>query len=302
MSLSRLWQATVAELASALRSRRAVVVLVLYLAASLLCMNGAISVLGKMETQLAEVLQLPKDDAKSGVVSATLWRSEHFQRIVKGAVGDSLVYDDICGRHPAELLYAFFAFMYIPLLTILISANRVADDLRSGSVRYMITRVTRLEWSFGKYLGLSLLLAAGLLVGALAAWGVAAFRLAGTGATELLLPMLEWSGKAWLVSLAWLGLSLGVSHFFHSGSKATSLATIMMVVFAIIPKALGFMASRGGVCEKLLFLDRLFPGVLEDGLWRSSFLPVASSAVWLVMVGLMYFSAGYARFAKGDAR
>ena len=285
MSLSRLWQATVAELASALRSRRAVVVLVLYLAASLLCMNGAISVLGKMETQLAEVLQLPKDDAKSGVVSATLWRSEHFQRIVKGAVGDSPVYDDICGRHPAELLYAFFAFMYIPLLTILISANRVADDLRSGSVRYMITRVTRLEWSFGKYLGLSLLLAAGLLVGALAAWGVAAFRLAGTGATELLLPMLEWSGKAWFVSLAWLGLSLGVSHFF-----------------AIIPKALGFMASRGGVCEKLLFLDRLFPGVLEDGLWRSSFLPVASSAVWLVMVGLMYFSAGYARFAKGDAR
>lgn len=302
MSLSRLWQATVAELASALRSRRAVVVLVLYLAASLLCMNGAISVLGKMETQLAEVLQLPKDDAKSGVVSATLWRSEHFQRIVKGAVGDSLVYDDICGRHPAELLYAFFAFMYIPLLTILISANRVADDLRSGSVRYMITRVTRLEWSFGKYLGLSLLLAAGLLVGALAAWGVAAFRLAGTGTMELLLPMLEWSGKAWFVSLAWLGLSLGVSHFFHSGSKATSLATIMMVVFAIIPKALGFMASRGGVCEKLLFLDRLFPGVLEDGLWRSSFLPVASSVVWLVMVGLMYFSAGYARFAKGDAR
>ena len=46
------------ELAGAMRTKRALVLILLYLAASLLGMNGAISALGKMEDQLAEVLQV----------------------------------------------------------------------------------------------------------------------------------------------------------------------------------------------------------------------------------------------------
>ena len=302
MSLRRLWQSTLAELASAFRSRRAIVVLVLYLAASLLCMNGAISVLGKMETQLAEVLQLPQEEGRSGVVSAGLWRSRHFQRIVRSVVGDSLVYDDICGRHPVELLYALFAFLYVPMLTILVGANRVADDLRSGAVRYMITRVTRLEWSLGKYMGLAVLLAGGLFAGAFAAWAVATYRLGGVEAADMLLAMLVWAAKAWFLSLAWLGVALGVSHFFHSGAKATALAMVVMVAFAVLPKVASFLAKVGLVSDKLLVVNRLFPGAVEDGLWRTSFAPVATASAWLLALGLMYFSVGYAKFAKGDAR
>ncbi len=302
MSFARLWQSMVTELVRAVRSRRAVVVLVLYLAASLLCMNGSISFLGKIENQLSEVLQLERSEEKSGVVSVTLWRSKQFQKIVRHAVGDSLVYDDICGRHPAELIYAFLAFLYVPLLTILISANRAADDLRSGSVRYMITRVTRFEWSFGKYLGISVLLLAGLLSGAVAAWAVAVFRLGGADFVDLGFGMLGWALKAWVLSLGWLGISLGVSHFFHSGSKATALAMIVMTAFAIIPKVVGFLADKGGVWQQLLILNRLFPGAVEDGLWRASFVPVACTTVWIVMLGLFYFSIGYAFFDRRDAR
>ena len=40
-------------------SAMALVLLVLYLGAALLCMNGTISVLGRMEKELAVVLQLP---------------------------------------------------------------------------------------------------------------------------------------------------------------------------------------------------------------------------------------------------
>ncbi|MBR4938333.1 MAG: hypothetical protein IKZ22_05620, partial [Kiritimatiellae bacterium] len=128
MSVRRILQVAGFEWFDAVRSRRAIVILVLYLAASLLSMNGAITVLGKMEDQLAEVLQLPSEDSR-GVVSASLWKSKRFQKMVRSALGDSLVYDDICGRHPAELLYAWFAFFYVPLLTVLVSGNRVADEL-----------------------------------------------------------------------------------------------------------------------------------------------------------------------------
>ena len=295
MSVRRILQVACFEWFDAVRSRRATVVLVLYLAASLLSMNGAISVLGKMESQLAEMLQLPAEDSR-GVVSATLWKSTRFQKAVRSALGDSLVYDDICGRHPAELLYAWFAFFYVPLLTMLVAGNRVADELHSGSVRYMIARVTRLEWSLGKYMGISGLLLAGLAVGSAAAWGVAACRLSGADVPALFPAMMAWGVKAWFYTFAWLGLALGISHLSRSGSKATALGIAATVVWFAAPPLLKNFA--GGYPA----LRLIFPGGVEDALWRSSLEPVAYAALWLAALGLMYLSVGAAVFARRDAR
>ena len=297
MSIRRIWQVGVFELFGALRSRRALVVMVLYLAASLLGMNGTISLLGKLENQLSTALSLQVDESgRSGVVSKTLWQSKTFQRMAKGAVGDSPVYDDIKGKHPAELIYAWLTFLFVPLLTILMAANRVADDIHCGSVRYMLTRVTRLEWALGKYLGSSVIMMAGLFVGAIAAWTVAAFRLSGADLPWLLVDILIWGAKAWILSLSWLGLALGISHVARTGAKATSIA-----VFAVVPfTASGALLSRFG--ERFAVLAMIFPSGVDGSLWRSSLLPVAGASLWLLVLGFFYLTAGYAVFAKGDVR
>ena len=297
----RILRAAVFELFDAIRSRRAIVLILLFLAVSLLGMNGAISALGKMEDQLAEVLSVERVDGKSGVVSAALWKSKPFQRMVRHAVGDSLIYDDLVGRHPAELLYAWLVFLCVPLLTILVSSNRVANDIRSGAVKYMIVRVTRLEWTLGKYLGTALLMLVGLLLGALAAWCTAAFRLSGADLPALFPAMLMWSVKAWFLSLAWLGVSLGVSHFFKSGAKADAVAAGAFILLSVAPPILRHVLS-GSVSGKFLCLVRLFPSALTDGLWRASFAPVACAAVSLAALGLLYLSAGFAFFNVRDAR
>ena len=295
-SLHRIWRSAVCELLSSVRTRRALVVLVLYLAASLLTMYGCISALGKMEDQLAETLQLPTG-AKSGVVSTALWKSRPFQRMVKSLVDDDLVYADIKGLHPAELIYAGFAFFYVPLLTVLIASNRVADDLHSGAVRYMITRVTRFEWSLGKYFGNALLMLPALLAGAAAAWGVAAARLAGADSLALLAPMLVWAVKAWTLSLAYLGMALGVSHLTRSGAKATALGVLALVACAAVPKALSHWLPSAASA-----LNAAFPATSEHSLWRASFRPVALASLWLAALGLCYLTAGYAFFSRRDAR
>ena len=216
------------ELAAAVRTRRAIVLVALYLAASLLGMSGAITALGKMEDRLAEILQVEKVEGKSGVVSAALWKSKPFQQLVRSAVGDSLIYDDIVGKHPAELIYAWIVFLAVPLLTVLVATRRVAEEVKSGAAKYMLLRVTRLEWTLGKYLGIALLMLVGLLIGAVAAWIVAAFRLSGADIPALLPAMLLWSVKAWFLSLAWLGLALGVSHLFKSGAKADAVVWLRL--------------------------------------------------------------------------
>ena len=289
------------ELAAAVRTRRAIVLVALYLAWSLLGMSGAITALGKMEDRLAEILQVEKVEGKSGVVSAALWKSKSFQQLVRSVVGDSLIYDDIVGKHPAELIYAWIVFLAVPLLTVLVATRRVAEEVKSGAAKYMLLRVTRLEWTLGKYLGIALLMLVGLLIGAIAAWIVAAFRLSGADIPALLPAMIVWSVKAWFLSLAWLGLALGVSHLFKSGAKADAVAILLMIAFSVVPAILKDFGSAwlGG---KLLVLVRLFPSSVDAALWRSSFLPVAASATWLVMLGLLYLSVGHAVFARRDVR
>lgn len=294
---ARVWRSAVFELRSAIRTRRALVVLLLYLAASVLTMHWSISLLGNLESELATTLQLPSDGGKSGVISTALWKSRPFQRMVKRVVRDDLVYQDLSGLHPAELIYAGFAFLYVPILTILIGANRVADDLHSGAVRYMITRVTRFEWSLGKYAGTALLMLPALLAGALAAWVVAVIRLAGADSVSLLPPMLAWALKAWLLSLAYLGIALGISHLTRSGAKATAFGIIALVVCFAAPKILAHYFPSAAAT-----LNMLFPATVERSLWRAALPPVAGAAAWLLALGLSYLTAGYAFFAGRDAR
>ena len=108
--------------------------------------------------------------------------------------------------------------------------------------------------------------------------------------------MLCWSLKAWVLSLAWLGLALGVSHFFKSGVKADGLAWVLLLLFTFVPNWLHWFGGR------FAFLEILFPSTVKDSLWRSSFTPVATATAWLLMLGLCYLSAGYAYFSRRDAR
>ena len=130
-ALWRIWLTALAEWRDAIRSRRALVLLVLYLATSAMCMYGTISALGRMEKELVTILGLPADGPE-GVVTESLWKSKPFRRMVRSAVGNSLVFEDLLARHPVELLYAWFAFLFAPMLVTLVSSGRVADERRTG--------------------------------------------------------------------------------------------------------------------------------------------------------------------------
>ena len=286
-SLMRIVQTAFCEWENALRSRRALVLLLLYLASAVLCMNGTISALGKMERELVRVLNLP-DSGKTCVVSETLWKSKSFRGIVASCVEDRLVFEDISKRHPVELLYAWFAFLCAPILVVLVSGTRVSDDLRTGVARYMLVRVTRLEWTLGKYAGQALMIASALAVSAAGAWCVALCRLPTETAVRLFPSMLGWGASAWFYSLAWLGIALGLSHLTRSGMRATALGILALGACAVLPY---FFPS----------IELFVPSGALSGLWRTSFTPQAVAVFHLVTLGLVYLMAGAAVCARRDA-
>lgn len=294
-----IWRTALSEWGGAIRSRRALVLLLMYLASAVLCMNGTISLLGRMEKELATILQLP-DTGETGVVSASLWRSKPFNRAVRAAVGDSPVLADISGRHPVELLYAWFVFFCAPMLTVLVAGTRVADDLKSGAVRYMLVRETRLEWSLGKFTGQALMIAVALAVSALGATAVAFCRLPAGTAVSLFLPMLNWGLRAWVYSLAWLGLALGLSHLTRSPSRATAFGILAICLFGALPPLMDILHATAGWPAALTQVRMLVPSGAEMSLWRFSPVPLAAGTFHLVTLGLTYLMAGAGFFCRRD--
>ena len=295
----RIAQSALAECVNAIHSRRAVVILVLYLVSSVFCMTGTISALGKMESELANVLQIPESD-RTGVISATLWKSKPFKRMVRKAVDNDLVYRDIEGRHPAELIYAWFVFLFTPLLAVLTAGNRIADDLRSGAVRYSIVRVTRLEWTLGKYAGQVMMVAIALAVSAVGAWIVAAARLSGVGAMGLLPSMFGWSVRAGMYALAWLGVAMGISHITRSGNRATAIGMLAMALLAAWPVILRLWGDWVD-WTWLEHFDVFAPSSAEGSLWRRGFVPLFTGGVKLAALGMFYLMLGHAVFRRRDA-
>ena len=299
-SLIQVWRVACYEWFDAMRSKRAWVVLVLYLAAAVCNMNWSISLLGKMESQLADVLMLPPQE-QTGVVSTALWKSKPYQKIVKSLAKDDLVYADIVGRHPVELIYAWFAFFYAPLLVVLVAGNRVADDLGSGSVRYMLFRVSRACWTFGKFVGQLLMIGLALAVSGLGAYAVAKYRLSGSGAPDMFFALMRWSFRAWIYSFAYLGVALGLSHLTKSGSKATVFGILAVALFFVVSIICRFLATDAGWRSYLPVLMDFIPQGHELAMWRNGAAPFLTGSFWLLTLGVCYLTVGYAVFKKRDA-
>ncbi|MDD4018740.1 MAG: ABC transporter permease subunit [Kiritimatiellae bacterium] len=299
-SLRQMWRVACYEWFDALRSRRALVVLLLYMAAALCNMHWSINLLHKLESELATVLQLPQSES-TGVVSTALWKSKPFQRIMRQMTQNDAVLQDITGKHPVELIYAWFAFFYTPLLVVLVAGNRIAEDLGSGTVRYMIFRISRASWTLGKFLGQTLMIGFALILSGVAAYAVARYRLAESAPPGLFANMLQWSARAWIFSIPYLGLAMGLSHLTRSASKATVMGIIAITFCFVATILLRHFAADTGWRAYLPHFGMLLPDAHKMCLWRSSPAPLATGSVYLLTLGFCYLLTGYAFFRKRDA-
>jgi len=291
----QLWRTMIYEWADALRSRRAVVTLALYIVAAGCSMYWAISLLARLETQLLQILQLP-DTGKTGIVSTTLWQSKPFQEMMRHAMQNSAVYDDIFGVHPVILIYGWLVFLYMPLLVVLVTAGRIPEELSSGSVRYAVVRTTRAVWVLGKFLGQLSMIAVAILGSAVTAYLVARLRLGAYAPADLLASMLIWGLRAWIYSVPFVGLVMGLSLLTRSVGKATLFGIIGIVACFIVT----VLARHFSNNAFLPYLASLLPNDYEMLLWRRDLQPVFTGALFLCTQGLVYLGIGYLFFRKRD--
>ena len=298
-ALARVWHVAEMEWFLAVRSRRALVTTLLFVAVAIGVMYATISAFTAVEQQLVQSLGLPESETPGAALMA-LWKSKPFVKFMEHLSQGSLMFADIRGRHPLLLVYAVFLFQIVPLLTLLVSASRVADDVRSGAARYWLVRVSRTEWSLGKFFGEALMLAVAMGLGALAAWVLMICRLSAADGLSMLPGILDWTVRAWVYAFAWLGLFLGLSHIVKSGGKATALGILALLGAAMWSLALRNLAENVAGFGWAGHLDALVPNSAWTLLWRRSPAVVLQGVVHLTALSFLYLALGAAAFRRRD--
>ena len=286
---ARVWSVAVAELAGALRSRRAIVLMLVFLAAALMMMHFNITTFEMFEEIMVEGLHLEKS-GEVGAFADTLWRSPFFvEKIRNFSVGNTLVFNAIFGRHPLELMYTWMIFALAPMLTVLVSAGRIADDVHTGAVRYMLLRVTREEYVFGKFAGEALLLVAAYVLAMGGVLVMLAVRLSSASALRLAPAFVDTLWRVWVQSLPWLGFALCISQMMRSSWKATVLAILAFPVLL-----------KGGCSRTIEAFNIFFPCGLAGMFWRHTPSAVCYGVFHQATLAFVYLSLGLLVFRRRD--
>ncbi len=281
-----------------MRSKRFVLMLALYLLGAGGASFGVISALHRVEVELAEALGLSATDSP-GAVADALWQSVTFQRILRRLVGNQQVARELLDIPPVALIYGWLAFTFTPILVMLSTPGRIAENVSSGYVRFSLVRASRTEWCIGTYVGQAMELILPLLLSAVIAWCVARFRLFSMAGIDVVGAMLLYGGKVWVYCLAFVGLALGVSQMCRSPNQATALALVIWTLLAVVRSAAGWVTAPGW--KSLLEVAAwLAPAAQKLDLWRTNPAYVLPAMVFTVALGAVYFSLGHMIFLRRD--
>ncbi|MCX7825709.1 MAG: ATP-binding cassette domain-containing protein [Verrucomicrobiae bacterium] len=243
-TLRNTWVITLHELADSIRSRRAIVLLILYTLNAIVATLLFVRVLHELENQLEKAAGVTKSETVGGTTSA-LWKNRGFREMLSHLVGNRETAEKLLETPPLPLFYGWLSFFYTPLLVMLMSASRISEEIWSGSVRFAMFRTSRLSWCVGKYAGQALQLLVALLLSGLAAWITGWLRMAFFDPGANAAAIMVFSLKAWVYGLAFLGLAMGVSQTIASPHLATAVGVIAMVVCAVISMFADWITRHG---------------------------------------------------------
>lgn len=293
-----IWIVAREEIADSVQSRRVAVLIILYLAGSMLACNGFISTIHKLESQLTELMALGSVSSP-GAVTDALWKSESFRRMVIHLTGDKDVAMELLSIPPMAVIYAWLVFTFIPLLVMMSSAGRISEEVHAGSCRFVLTRITRSAWCLGKFVGQAMEVIVPLTLSVIGAWCIARFRLTGMDGIAVMRGMIFYGWKAWIYSLSFIGLALGISQLTRSPNQAMAFGFLAWVVMSILSLMANHFAGDG-IRQIWLGVQMIIPMGHRMDLWRLDFAHVCQASIYLVALGLAYLYAGHVVFTKKD--
>lgn len=282
------------DLLESLRSRKAIALLLLYLAGALGGSALFIRLLHAIQDRL-------RDQYGDAATLEALMESPAMARMATELAGDAATATAIVSIPPLALFYGWLALNFVPLLVLFTSSDAISHEVATGSVRFSLFRTDRLSWVAGKLAGQTCLMALGVLVGALGCWLMGLIWLDDMPVAASAWWLLRVAGRATVYGFSYLGIALCASQLTRTNGRARALALLMM-----------FGASLGGGILQLEPVEQLAPGLMQAlqklfpnghslALWHPGLFERGTALLALAVIGLAYFALGYWRFSRRDA-
>ncbi len=287
------------ELWDAIRSKKALALLILYLTASLAGTALFIRTVEAIEGALADTLAV-SHTAQAGTMTSTLFQSDQFRRILEGMVGNGPLAAKLVSIPPLALFYGAFALGLVPLLVVLSASDTIALEVSTGAVRYSLFRCDRLSYALGKFFGQVGLMVVGVFTGALASTVLGALSFASFNAWSTIQWMFVLSLRTCFFGFAFLGVAFLVSQLTASVNLARAGGIMLWFFLTVGHHLLDVEKVRAWAPVLVPSVQEIFPGAHRLDLWRPEFLPRFSAEVMLLGLGAGFFSLGYLRFARRD--
>lgn len=292
------WRVARQELADSIRSRRVLVLGLLYVAGSVAATALFVGVLQKIEHQLAESLGLAVS-SRTGSVTATLWKSDAFRHMLTGLVGDKELARSLLAIPPLGLFYGWLSFAFAPVLVMLTASTRISEEVWSGSARFVMFRVSRLEWCLGKFAGQAVQLLLALWLSAAAAWLTGLVRMQAFEGAGTAQAMALFACKAWIYVLAFLGLATAISQLCAVPNLALALGIVALIALTALTAVSHHFAGAGW--RRLWDVaNAVTPGGHRMDLWCGNLAHAGPAALFLFGLGLAYLLAAHVVFARRD--
>lgn len=286
------------EVLRAIRTWRALALLVLFAVASAGSSFLFVKFIGLIENSVADQMGVPKTKVPGAMLN-TLVESDTWREIVQSMVGADHLVEFILQIPPLATFNLWFCFLLVPFFAASASAECIAIDVHSRAIRYEALRTGRIELVVGRFIGQVVLTGAATFTSVLVVWGVGLGFMVIDAPLELGGWLLWFSVRAWAFSIPFVGIGVAASQITSSPSWARVLAVGgtagTWVAFGIARWAEG--RDRFAIVADIVL--QILPQGWMRGLWEPGGAWLAS-AVAIVSLGAAFTSVGYLRFAGRD--
>jgi ABC-type transport system involved in multi-copper enzyme maturation permease subunit len=293
------WWVAYYELGEAVRTRLFQLVLVAYTGGIAAATWVLVQILVQFESAVAAPLGVPTTD-RPGAMMSVLLENGKLADLLGPLLGRdtdvaALLHEPILGLWTGAM-----SMLFLPLVLLFSASGSVAAEVKSRSVRFLSCRTGRLEIGLGKLAGQLLLGLVAAGIGGAVAWGMGMTLMVGNPPLDLAVSIALRTSRAAVWALPFAGLGLAASQWFASPNGARVVAAGLVMA---MPLAGWFLRvnSDPSFLGRVADLARQFIATtVWAGYWSTDPATLLATAGRSVVLAVLYFSAGYAVFARRD--
>ena len=307
------------DLREMMRSRRALVIVVLYLTVAAFFSYNFVRILnltqnftkappryqrdvpGPSPQTAARVNTEPTvQRAAPGLTQGAFFaRNSPFREMLGSLVTEPATIDFLTAKPLISLYFMLVSLISVPFLIMITASEPIAQEQQTRGVRFVMLRTGRVEYVVGKALGQSLLIALVLILSAGVCMVTAAWKLVDFEFWPTLWAMAGFWPRVVAYCLPFVGLATMCSML--SSSTMSSRAFSLIGMFAMwVEHGLADYLSDTSLAGFLNAVDHLNPYFYQMRLWEPAYATVGPAMAILAGLGVLYVAAGLIFYVRRD--